>query len=202
MYRILKRLIDILLSLFGLVLISIPLIVIAIMIKIDSKGPVFFKQVRVGANDGRFTILKFRTMYVETPSDSPTHLLENADAYITKIGKILRKTSLDELPQIFNIIKGDMSIVGPRPSLPNQFDLNNLRNINGSSKLKPGLTGLAQIRGRDELPIPIKASFDEEYASKISFLFDTYIFFATFISVLRSDGVQDGYINDKHANYK
>lgn len=202
MYRILKRLIDIVLSLFGLVLISIPLIVIAIMIKIDSKGPVFFKQVRVGANDGRFTILKFRTMYVETPSDSPTHLLENADAYITKIGKILRKTSLDELPQIFNIIKGDMSIVGPRPSLPNQFDLNNLRNINGSSKLKPGLTGLAQIRGRDELPIPIKASFDEEYASKISFLFDTYIFFATFISVLRSDGVQDGYINDKHANYK
>lgn len=192
MYKYFKRCIDFILSLMGAILLS-PLIgILAIIIFTSSKGGVLFKQERVGAKDSRFVIYKFRTMRVDTPNNVPTHLLENPNAYITPIGRFLRKTSLDELPQIFNILKGDMSIVGPRPSLPNQQDLNELRKQNGSMNLKPGLTGYAQIKGRDELPISIKAEFDKVYTKKISFHFDVYIFFATFISVLRSDGVKEG----------
>ena len=168
------------------------LLILAVIIKCTSKGPVLFKQKRIGKNDTHFMIYKFRTMYTDTPKDMPTHLLENPDAFITPIGHFLRKTSLDELPQLFNILKGDMAVVGPRPALWNQYDLIALRDENGSSTIRPGLTGLAQISGRDELEIPIKAKLDGQYAQKITFLEDVRILFATVFSVLRSEGVQEG----------
>ncbi|TKH04205.1 sugar transferase [Peribacillus simplex] len=167
-------------------------LILAVIIKIDSKGPIFFKQQRVGKNKEYFHILKFRTMRSDTPKDMPTHLLQNPDAFITKSGKFLRKTSLDELPQIINILKGDMSIIGPRPALWNQYDLIAERDKYGSNDIYPGLTGWAQVNGRDELPIEVKASFDGEYVKKMSLSFDTKIFFKTVFSVLRSEGVKEG----------
>jgi len=191
-YPLVKRIIDIILSSIGLIVLIPILLIIALIIKIDSKGPVFFKQKRVGKNKKHFYILKFRTMRVDTPRDMPTHLLENPDAYITKVGRFLRKTSLDELPQIINILKGEMSIIGPRPALWNQYDLIAERDKYGANDIYPGLTGWAQINGRDELPIEVKAKLDGEYVAKMSFAFDCKCFFLTIISVLKSDGVVEG----------
>lgn len=187
-----KRMIDLILSLVGIVLLSPILLVLSIIIKCTSKGPILFKQKRVGKDDTHFMIYKFRTMRSDTPKDMPTHLLEDPDRFITPIGHFLRVTSLDELPQLFNIAKGDMAVVGPRPALWNQYDLIALRDENGSSKIRPGLTGLAQISGRDELEISKKAALDGQYALKITFVEDLRIFFATFFSVLRHEGVQEG----------
>lgn len=187
-----KRMIDLILSLVGIILLSPILLVLSIIIKCTSKGPILFKQKRVGKDDTHFMIYKFRTMRSDTPKDMPTHLLEDPDRFITPIGHFLRVTSLDELPQLFNIAKGDMAVVGPRPALWNQYDLIALRDENGSSKIRPGLTGLAQISGRDELEISKKAALDGQYALKITFVEDLRIFFATFFSVLRHEGVQEG----------
>lgn len=187
-----KRLIDLVLSGMAIVVLAIPMLIVALAIKLSSTGPVFFKQERIGKGKKHFKILKFRTMRTDTPKDCPTHLLENPDQYITKIGKFLRKTSLDELPQIFNIFVGQMSIIGPRPALWNQFDLIEERDKYGANDVKPGLTGWAQINGRDELEIPVKAKLDGEYVEKMSFRFDIKCFFGTVISVLKSDGVVEG----------
>ena len=190
--KYMKRGIDCILSLIGLIILSPILLIIAVIIKVTSPGPILFRQERVGKNNEHFRIMKFRTMRIDTPKDCPTHLLENPDQYITKIGHILRKTSLDELPQLWNIFVGDMAVIGPRPSLPNQYDLNELRDQNGASAVRPGLTGLAQISGRDELEISVKAALDGEYVKNISFFMDLKLFLGTFISVLRSDGVKEG----------
>lgn len=187
-----KRLIDFLLSLIGSIVLALPMLFIAIAIKIDSKGPVFFKQKRIGIHKKTFTILKFRTMRIDTPHDAPTHELADPKQWITKVGGFLRKTSLDELPQIFNILSGKMSIIGPRPALWNQDDLVAERDKYGANDVKPGLTGLAQINGRDELEIPVKAKLDGEYVQKMSFFFDVKCFFGTIFSVLKSDGVVEG----------
>lgn len=193
MYKsIIKGMIDFILSLFGLVILSPLFIIISIIIKCTSKGPILFKQKRVGKNKKHFNILKFRTMRIDTPKDCPTHLLENPDQYITGIGKFLRKTSLDELPQIINILKGDMSIIGPRPALWNQYDLIEERDKYKANDIYPGLTGWAQINGRDELEIDVKAKLDGEYVERISFLFDIKCFFGTITSVMKSDGVVEG----------
>ena len=187
-----KRLIDIIFSFLAIIILFIPCIIIAVFIKAESKGPVFFKQKRVGKNKKYFMIYKFRTMRTDTPKDMPTHLLNNPNIYITKVGKILRKTSLDELPQLINILKGNMSIIGPRPALWNQDDLIAERDKYHANDVRPGLTGWAQINGRDELEIPVKARLDGEYVKRISFLFDVKCFFGTIISVLKSDGVVEG----------
>lgn len=187
-----KRLLDILISVLGIIILLPIYAVIAVFIKMDSKGPIFFCQERVGKNGKTFLIYKFRTMKTDTPKNCPTHLLAQPDQYITSVGKVLRKTSLDELPQLWNILCGHMSIVGPRPSLPSQQDLNALRCENGSIKLRPGLTGLAQISGRDELPIIQKAAFDGEYAQNITLLSDLQIFVKTFFKALSGDGVKEG----------
>ncbi|KAB7671701.1 sugar transferase [Bacillus sp. B1-b2] len=192
MYMKVKRLIDIILSLIGLIVLSPIYLILIIAIKIDSRGPVLFKQKRVGINKTHFNILKFRTMRIDTPKDTPTHLLSNPEQYITKMGKFLRKTSLDELPQIWNIFVGQMSIIGPRPALWNQYDLIAERDKYGANDVPPGLTGWAQINGRDELPIEVKANLDGEYVEKISFGMDIKCFFGTITSVLRSDGVVEG----------
>ena len=188
----LKRVLDFILSLAGLILLSLVLLIIALIIKLTSPGPVFFKQKRVGKNKTYFNILKFRTMRTDTPKDTPTHLLANPDQYITPIGKVLRKTSLDELPQIINILKGDMSIIGPRPALWNQYDLIEERDRYGANDILPGLTGWAQINGRDELEIDVKARLDGEYVERMSFLFDCKCFFGTITSVLKHEGVVEG----------
>jgi len=187
-----KRLIDIILSLIGLIILSPIFLILIVAIKIDSRGPVLFKQKRVGTNKLHFNILKFRTMRIDTPKDTPTHLLSNPEQYITKMGKFLRKTSLDELPQIWNIFVGQMSIIGPRPALWNQYDLIAERDKYGANDVPPGLTGWAQINGRDELPIEVKAKLDGEYVQKISFWMDVKCFFLTIVSVLKSDGVIEG----------
>ena len=187
-----KRLIDIFLSFFGIVFLSLPMLIIAIAIKVDSKGPIFFKQKRVGIHKKHFNILKFRTMRTDTPHDAPTHELSDPKRWITKVGGFLRKTSLDELPQLFNIFGGSMSVIGPRPALWNQFDLIEERDKYGANDVKPGLTGWAQINGRDELAIPLKAKLDGEYVEKMSFGFDCKCFFGTIKSVLKSDGVVEG----------
>ena len=193
MYRNgLKRVLDFILSLVGLVILSPVLLIIALIIKLTSPGPVFFKQKRVGKNKTYFNILKFRTMRTDTPKDTPTHLLANPDQYITSIGKVLRKTSLDELPQIINILKGDMSIIGPRPALWNQYDLIEERDRYGANDILPGLTGWAQINGRDELEIDVKARLDGEYVERMSFRFDCKCFFGTITSVLKHEGVVEG----------
>lgn len=192
MYTHIKRGIDFCLALLGLIVLSPVLLILVIAIKADSKGPVLFKQKRVGIRKSHFMILKFRTMRIDTPKDMPTHLLQNPEQYITKVGKFLRKTSLDELPQIFNIIKGDMAIVGPRPALWNQYDLIEERDKYGANDIRPGLTGWAQINGRDELEIPVKAALDGEYVRKMGPGMDLKCFFGTFASVLRSDGVVEG----------
>ena len=187
-----KRLLDLILSGCAIVVLSPVYLLIAIAIKLDDPGPVFFRQKRVGIHKTHFEILKFRTMKCCTPKDVPTHQLENPEQYITRVGKILRKTSLDELPQIFQIFTGKMSIIGPRPALWNQFDLIAQRDKYGANDLRPGLTGWAQINGRDELPIDVKARFDGEYVEKMGFLFDCKCFFGTILSVLKSDGVVEG----------
>ena len=193
MYRgFIKRLIDFVLALCGLIVLSPVFIILCIWIKLDSKGPILFKQKRVGINKTYFNIYKFRTMYIDTPKDMPTHMLSNPDQFITKAGKFLRKTSLDELPQIINIIKGEMAIIGPRPALWNQYDLIAERDKYHANDVRPGLTGWAQINGRDELEIPVKARLDGEYVKRISFLFDVKCFFGTITSVLKSDGVVEG----------
>ncbi|MEH7011321.1 sugar transferase [Neobacillus niacini] len=200
MYMTIKRVIDIILSLIGLIVLSTIFLILIIAIKLDSRGPVLFKQKRVGINKTHFNILKFRTMRIDTPKDTPTHLLENPEQYITKMGKFLRKTSLDELPQIWNIFVGQMSIIGPRPALWNQFDLILEREKYGANDVPPGLTGWAQINGRDELEIDVKARLDGEYAEKIGFMMDVRCFFGTIFSVLRSDGVVEGGTGTKKAD--
>ena len=193
MYRnFFKRVLDIVVSGLGILVLALPMLVLVIAIKLDSPGPVLFKQKRVGLKKTHFQIFKFRTMRIDTPRDMPTHMLENPEQWITKVGKFLRKTSLDELPQIFNIFAGQMSVIGPRPALWNQFDLVEERDKYGANDVRPGLTGWAQINGRDELEIPVKAKLDGEYIEKLSFLFDCKCFFGTITSVLKSDGVVEG----------
>lgn len=190
--RIFKRMIDIVLSGLAIIVLVPVWLILFIAIFADDPGPVFFTQKRVGIHKKYFKILKFRTMKVNTPHDMPTHLLENPDQWITRVGGFLRKTSLDELPQIFNIFVGQMSIIGPRPALWNQYDLVSERDKYGANDIRPGLTGWAQINGRDELEIPVKAKLDGEYAERISFAFDVKCFFGTIFSVLRHDGVVEG----------
>lgn len=192
MYKYFKRILDFLISFIALIILSPVFLIIAIWIKTNSPGPVFFKQKRVGKNKDLFEIYKFRSMRSDTPSDMPTHLLNDPEAFITKSGKFLRKTSLDELPQLINIVKGEMAIIGPRPALWNQYDLIEERDKYGANDVRPGLTGWAQINGRDELEIPVKAKLDGDYVQNISFLFDLKCFFGTITSVLRSDGVVEG----------
>ena len=187
-----KRLIDLLLSACAIVVLSPVYLLICIAIVADDPGPVFFRQKRVGIHKTHFWILKFRTMKVSTPKDVPTHLLENPEQYITRVGNFLRRTSLDELPQIFQIFTGKMAIIGPRPALWNQFDLIAERDKYGANDVRPGLTGWAQINGRDELPIDVKARFDGEYVQNLSFAFDCKCFFGTIRSVLKSEGVVEG----------
>lgn len=187
-----KRGIDILLSACGIILLSPVFLILMLAIRLDDPGPVFFRQKRVGRHKTYFNILKFRTMKMDTPHDMPTHLLDDPDQYITRIGCFLRKTSLDELPQIFQIFTGKMSIIGPRPCLWNQEDLIAERDKYGAGDVRPGLTGWAQINGRDELPIDVKARYDGEYVENMSFLFDCKCFLGTIRSVLRHDGVVEG----------
>lgn len=187
-----KRVLGFMLSTIACIALIPIFLVIMGAIKIESRGPIFFKQKRVGLNKTHFNILKFRTMYIETPQDTPTHLLSDPDIYITRVGKVLRKTSLDELPQLFNILKGEMSFVGPRPALWNQYDLIEERDKYRANDVLPGLTGWAQINGRDELPIEIKAKFDGDYIDRMSFFMDTYCFILTIISVIKSEGVIEG----------
>lgn len=193
MYRkFIKRAIDLLLSFLGLVILALPMLVIAIIVKLDSKGPVLFWQNRIGIHKKQFRMPKFRSMYTETPANMPTHMLTDPEQWITKSGRILRKLSLDELPQIWSIFKGDMSIIGPRPALWNQDDLIAERDKYGANDVRPGLTGWAQINGRDELEIPVKAKLDGEYVERMSFAFDCKCFFGTIVSVLKHDGVVEG----------
>lgn len=191
-YLVVKRIIDFVLALVGLIILSPVFLVLILAIKLDSKGPVFFKQKRFGKDKAFFNILKFRTMRIDTPKDTPTHLLANPDQWITKVGKFLRKTSLDELPQIINILTGKMSIIGPRPALWNQVDLIEERDKYGANAIPVGLTGWAQINGRDELPIEVKAKLDGEYAQKMSFPMDVKCFFGTIVSVAKHEGVVEG----------
>ena len=193
MYRnFIKRLIDLFLATFGLIVLSPVFIVLMFMIKLDSPGPVLFKQKRVGINKTHFNIYKFRTMRTDTPKDTPTHLLADPDKYITKMGRFLRKTSLDELPQIINILFGQMAIIGPRPALWNQYDLIEERDKYGANDIRPGLTGWAQINGRDELPIEVKAKYDGEYVRRMSFLFDLKCLVGTILVVIKRYGVVEG----------
>ena len=186
-----KRLFDFVLSLIGIIVLSPIILIVALAVKLTSPGPMLFKQRRIGKNNDEFQIYKFRTMRIDTPN-VPTHLLENPEQWITPVGKFLRKTSLDELPQLFNILKGEMSIVGPRPALYNQIDLKEMRTEAGIHKLVPGLTGWAQINGRDEIPLSLKVKLDKEYLEKKNFFFDIKIIFMTVLSVLKSEGVQEG----------
>lgn len=186
-----KRLIDIFLSFIGAVVLLPFFLVIAAAIYIDDPGPVIFRQKRVGKNKEYFWLHKFRSMKVKTP-DIPTHMLTNPEQYITKVGRIIRKLSLDELPQIYDILFNKMSIIGPRPALWNQDDLIAERDKYGANDIKPGLTGWAQINGRDELEIDVKAKLDGEYVEKMSFLFDCKCFFGTIKSVLKHEGVVEG----------
>ena len=191
-YIIIKNVLDFILSLLALIVLFPFFCIFAIIIKLESKGPVFFKQKRIGKDKKEFYIYKFRTMRTDTPKDMPTHMLKNADSYITKSGKIFRKASIYELPQIINILKGQMSIIGPRPALWNQEDLIEERNKYNANSIRPGLTGWAQVNGRDELEIPIKAKFDGEYVEKMSLWFDIKIFLKTIIKVFKHDGVVEG----------
>ena len=190
--RFLKRVLDLLLSLIGILLTGIPMLVIAAVIRHEDPGPAVFRQRRFGIHRTFFTLYKFRSMKLSTPHDVPTHPLENPEQYLLKSGAFLRKYSLDELPQLLNILKGDMSVIGPRPALWNQEDLIAEREKYGANDVKPGLTGWAQINGRDELEIPVKARYDGEYAEKLSFSFDCRCFFGTFLKVLRHEGVVEG----------
>ena len=194
-----KRFLDIILSLMGISALALPMLVVAIIIKIDSPGPVFFKQKRVGNHKELFTILKFRSMPTSAPSETPTHQLETVDIKLTPFQKFLRKSSIDELPQLFCILTGKMSIIGPRPALWNQYDLIEERDKYGANDLRPGLTGWAQINGRDELEIPVKAKLDGEYVENLNFAFDLKCFFRTFTSVLKSEGFVEGKQQESHS---
>jgi len=196
LYLKVKRLFDFILALIGLILLSPLFLIIIISIKLDSRGPVFFKQKRVGVNKTHFNILKFRTMRIDTPKDMPTHLLKNPEQYITKVGKFLRKTSLDELPQILNIISGSMSIVGPRPALWNQYDLIAERDKYGANNIRPGLTGWAQINGRDTVSIEDKARYDGDYVENLGVKMDVKCFLGTIVTVLKRDGVLEGGVKE------
>lgn len=193
MYRnFIKRGLDIVLSLLGIIVLAIPMLIFALIIYFEDKGNVIFKQKRVGKNCSYFNIYKFRSMKLSTPQNVPTHLLDNPDEYILKCGKWMRKFSVDELPQLFNILKGDMSIIGPRPALWNQYDLIEERNKYGANDIRPGLTGWAQINGRDELEIPVKAKLDGYYVKNESFLFDVKCFLLTIVKVFKHEGVVEG----------
>ncbi len=192
MYTHVKRILDFLLSLLALVVLSPLLLVLAVIIRATSPGPVFFRQKRVGQYKSHFMIYKFRTMRTDAPKDQPTHLLKDPNAYITPVGRFLRRSSLDELPQLFNILRGEMSLVGPRPALWNQFDLIAERDKYGANDVRPGLTGWAQINGRDELPIDVKARLDGEYVKRMSFFFDARCILGTVIKVMRSEGIVEG----------
>jgi O-antigen biosynthesis protein WbqP len=191
-YMGIKRILDFVLALLAVILLSWLFLILCIAIKIDDPGPILFKQKRVGIHKKFFSILKFRTMKTSTPKDIPTHMLENPDQYITRVGKFLRKSSLDELPQIFNILAGQMSIVGPRPALWNQDDLVAERDKYGANDVPPGLTGWAQINGRDELEIPVKAKLDGYYVEHFGFAMDLRCFFGTIKAVLSHDGIVEG----------
>ena len=190
--KYLKRLLAIILSSLGILMLGWLLLLLSIAVKLDSPGPVLFRQKRVGLGKSHFFILKFRTMRIDTPKDMPTHLLASPEQYITRVGRFLRKTSLDELPQLFNILVGDMAIVGPRPALWNQYDLIAERDKYGANDIRPGLTGWAQVNGRDELEIDVKAKLDGEYARNLSFAFDVKCFLYTIKTVLKADGVVEG----------
>ena len=187
-----KRIIDLLLSGIGIIVAAIPMLIVAVLIKIDSPGPVFFKQKRVGIHKTHFMIIKFRSMPVSAPKDTPTHELKNAASLLSPFQEAIRKYSIDEIPQLFNIFAGQVSFVGPRPALWNQYDLIEERDKYGANDVKPGLTGWAQINGRDELAIDVKAAYDGEYVRKLSFLFDLKCFFGTFLSVAKAEGVSEG----------
>ncbi|MCC4341069.1 sugar transferase [Limosilactobacillus reuteri] len=189
--NVIKRILDISVSLVALIVLLIPFIIISLLIKLDSKGPVFFKQVRMGKNDIPFDILKFRSMYETAPHQISTSQLSNPSQHVTTIGKFLRKTSLDELPQLLNVIKGDMSIVGPRPLILSEKNVLDLRTRNGASRVLPGITGLAQVNGRDELPDDEKAKFDSYYAANISIGLDFKIIMKTFVDVLDERGIKE-----------
>lgn len=190
--RFFKRLIDIVLSFLGLAVLVAPMVILAVIVKLDSKGPVLFWQKRVGLHKETFLMPKFRTMYTQTPAEMPTHLLADPAQWITRVGRVYRKLSIDELPQLWSILTGKMSIIGPRPALWNQFDLIAERDKYGANNVRPGLTGWAQINGRDELEIPVKAKLDGEYVEKMSFLFDCKCFFGTVRKVISHDGVVEG----------
>ena len=196
-YMIIKSILDFLISLLALTVLILPMVILALIIKLDDRGPVFFRQKRIGKDQKHFMMLKFRTMRTDTPKDTATHLLTDPQKYITKVGRFLRKTSLDELPQLINILAGHMSIVGPRPALWNQFDLIEEREKYGVHQVRPGLTGWAQVNGRDELEIPMKAKLDGEYIEKFGLWMDIRCFFATF-GILNGKGVVEGGTGELH----
>ena len=190
--KFIKRLFDFLTALMAFILLSPVFLIIFILIKLDSRGPIFFKQRRIGKDKNEFLILKFRSMKIDAPKDKATHLLDNPDEYITRVGRVLRKTSLDELPQLLNIIVGQMSVVGPRPALYNQYDLIEMRDEYNANDVRPGLTGWAQVNGRDELPNKVKSKLDGEYIEKMSFAFDLLCIARTFRSVSSAQGIVEG----------
>ena len=192
MYRFVKRALDIIISFLGIALLSPLMIVIALLVVCTSKGPAFFRQNRVGAGKSVFLMYKFRSMRSDTPKNVPTHQLSDPDRFITPVGRFLRTTSLDELPQLFNILAGHMSIIGPRPALPNQYDLIAERDKYGANDIRPGLTGWAQVNGRDELPIDVKAAYDGEYCRHMSLAFDIKCFFMTIGKVISHEGIVEG----------
>ena len=201
-YSFFKRAFDIVFSLLSILLLSLPLLVVALAVNLDSRGPVFFSQERIGKNKKRFRILKFRSMFTDTDPNAPTHTLDDPEAHITKVGRFIRKTSIDELPQLFNILAGQMSFVGPRPALWNQDDLIAERDKYHANDVKPGLTGLAQISGRDELEIPVKAKFDGEYVRRRGVFYDLGLMFRTVFSVFRHEGVVEGGTGEMHKEEK
>lgn len=201
-YSFFKRAFDVVFSLLSILLLSLPLLIVALAVKLDSRGPVFFSQERIGKNKTRFRILKFRSMYTDTDPNAPTHTLDDPEAHITKVGRFIRKTSIDELPQLFNILAGQMSFVGPRPALWNQDDLIAERDKYHANDVKPGLTGLAQISGRDELEIPVKAQFDGEYVRRRGLFYDLGLMFRTVFSVFRHEGVVEGGTGEMHKEEK
>lgn len=190
--RCFKRLLDFTLALMGIVVLALPMVVFALLVKLDSPGPVLFWQKRVGIHKKTFMMPKFRTMYTDTPANMPTHLLSDPQRWITPVGKIYRKCSIDELPQLWCILTGSMSVIGPRPALWNQYDLIEERDKYGANDVRPGLSGWAQINGRDELEISVKAKLDGEYVQKLSFLFDCKCFLGTVLKVLKREGVVEG----------
>ena len=193
MYRnVVKRLLDIVLALAGLFVLAVPMLAIAVVVKVDSPGPALFWQRRIGIHGTCFMMPKYRTMRMDTPHDVPTHLLRDPERWITRSGRVLRRYSLDELPQIFCILTAKMSVIGPRPALWNQGDLLAEREKYGANDIRPGLSGWAQINGRDELPVAVKARYDGEYVERMSFLFDCRCFFGTVWRVLRHNGVMEG----------